>query len=78
MSLVRCEVAFRLVAYLLGLYLGGHDGVVDYVWSVDGVDWGHPVFEEKGVLVKSKVHAGEVIGLNWVSKNMNRDRRKNV
>jgi hypothetical protein len=56
---IRCEVAFRLVAYLLGLYLGWHNGVVDYVWSVDGVDRGHPVRE--GVLVKSNTFTrGEV------------------
>lgn len=48
---VRGEVAFRLATYLLGLYLGWHDGVVDYVWSVDGVDRRHPV--RKGELVKS-------------------------
>lgn len=38
-----CEVPLRPAYGLLSLELGWHDGVVDHVWAVDRIDWGHPV-----------------------------------
>ena len=41
-GLVGREVAFCLAPRLLGFHFGRQDGMVDDMWSVDGVDGGHP------------------------------------
>lgn len=41
-KLFRSKISLRLVAKLLSLDLRRNDGVVDHVWSIDGVDGRHP------------------------------------
>ncbi len=36
------KVSLCLAPHLLGLDFGRHDGMVDDVWTVDGVDRRHP------------------------------------